>query len=102
MLKERADRVVPKTHDRFYPATCHPVLTRRQLLLGTGVLLAAPLIHGRAFAAKPSHDGTAIIRNHATSPDDPWAVAHGVRAMGCDFTINGGRRAVDYLLENVL
>jgi hypothetical protein len=35
-------------------------------------------------------------------PEDPWAVAHGVCAMGRDFTIKGGRRALDYLLENVL
>jgi len=48
MPKERADRVVPTPRDLFYPATCHPVLTRRQLLLGMGALLAAPLIHGRS------------------------------------------------------
>ena len=28
--------------------------------------------------------------------------SHGVRGFGRDFTINGGRRAVDYLLEDVL
>ena len=103
MTKESTGRVRPKPRHLFFPATCHPALTRRQLFLGGGALLAAsPLAGGRAFAVKPSDDGTAIIRNHATSPDDPWAVAHGLRAMGRDFTIQGRRRAVDYLLESVL
>ena len=103
MTKESAGRVRPKPRHLFFPATCHPVLTRRQLLLGGGALLmAGPLTGGRAFAAEVSGDGMAIIREHATLPDDPWAVAHGVRAMGRDFTIKGGRRAVDYLLESIL
>ncbi len=103
MAKESEDCVMPKPHHLFFPATCHPVLSRRQLLLGGVALLAAgPLAGGRAFAAKASDDGMAIIRDHATLPDDPWAVAHGLRAMGRDFTIQGGRRAVDYLLESVL
>ena len=93
----------PKPRHLFFPATCHPVLTRRQLLLGSGALLAAgSLVGGRAFSGAASDDGMAIIREHATLPDDPWAVAHGLRAMGRDFTIKGERRAVDYLLESVL
>ena len=103
IAKERADRVGPEPRHLFYPATCHPLLTRRQLLLGSGALLTGgPLTGGRAVAANVSDDGMAIIREHATLPDDPWAVAHGLRAMGRDFTIKGGRRAVDYLLESVL
>ena len=91
MTKESAGRVMPKPRHLFFPATCHPVLTRRQLLLGTGALFAAgALVDGRAFAAKVSDDGMAIIRDHATSPGDAWAVAHGLRAMGRDFTIKGG------------
>lgn len=88
----------------FFPATCHPVLTRRRLLLGAGTLLAAgPLRGGGSHAfAKASDDGAAVVQRYAGVPDDPWAVAHGVRAMGRDFTIKGGRRAVDHLLENVL
>jgi hypothetical protein len=95
--------MTPRLRHLFFPVTCHPVLTRRQLLLGSAALLAAgPLARSRAFAAKAPDDGAAIIRDHATLPDDPWAVAHGLRAMGRDFTIQGGRRAVDYLLESVL
>ena len=89
----------------FYPATCHPPLTRRQLLLGSGAALTAGLLGGAAtdaLAAAGPGDGTAIVERYATYPDDPWAVAHGIRAMGRNFTIKGGRRAVDYLLENAL
>lgn len=102
MTRERTNRVTPMSRHVFFPATCHPSLTRRQLLLGSAALLAAGPPDGRAFAGAVPDDGTAIIRDHATSPDDPWAVAHGLRAMGRDFTIKGGRRAVDYLLESVL
>jgi hypothetical protein len=85
----------------FYPATCHPArLTRRQLLVGSVALVAAGALNARA--ARAGDDGTAIIRQWATLPDDPWAVCHGLRAMGRDFTIKGGRRAVDWLLETQL
>ena len=87
----------------FYPATCHPRSTRRQFLLGAGAVLAAGRLgHRDALAAEASDDGAVIIRRHAAAPDDPWTVAHGLRGMGRDFTIDGGRRAVDYLLEDVL
>jgi hypothetical protein len=43
--------------------------------------------------------GEAIIRQHAGVPRDPWAVSHGIRAMGRDFKMRDGRRAVDFLLE---
>jgi hypothetical protein len=87
----------------FFPATCHPVSTRRQFLLGAGTVLAAGRL-GRhdALAGQASDDGAAIVRRHAGAPDDPWAVAHGLRGFGRDFTINGGRRAIDYLLGDVL
>jgi hypothetical protein len=91
----------PEVPSPFYPATCHPPpITRRQLLVGTGVLLAAGAV-GRA-AARGGDDGTSLIRKFASSPDDPWAVCHGVRAMGSDFTVKGGQRAVDWLLETHL
>jgi hypothetical protein len=87
----------------FFPATCHPIFTRRHFLVGAGTALAAGRL-GRvdAFAGQASDDGAAIIRRYATAPDDPWMVAHGLRGYGRDFTIAGGRRAVDYLLEDVL
>jgi hypothetical protein len=85
----------------FYPATCHPPLVnRRQVLVGGTALVAAAVARPRVGAA--GGDGEAIIRKYASLPDDPWAVCHGVRAMGRDFTIKDGRRAVDFLLESQL
>ena len=85
----------------FFPATCHPRVSRRQLLAGAGALLAGS-VGGRGVGQAASDDGRRIIHEYSTVPEDPWAVAHGIRAMGRDFAIKGGRRAVDYLLENVL
>ncbi len=76
MTKESAGRVRPVPRHLFFPATCHPVLTRRQLLLGGG--------RQPTLSATVSDDGTAIIQDHATAPDVPWAVAHGLRAMGSE------------------
>ncbi len=66
------------------------------------MLAVGPLGRRGVLAAQASDDGTGIIRRYATAPEDPWVVAHGLRAIGRDFTVNGGRRAVDYLLEDVL
>jgi hypothetical protein len=52
--------------------------------------------------AKGVDDGTPIVQRHATLPDDPWVVCHGLRAMGREFALGDGRRAVNFLLENVL
>ena len=84
----------------FYPATCHPLMTRRQLLAVGGAVLARAVI--APSPARAADDGTAIARQYASIPDDPWAVCHGIRALGSDFTIKGGRRAVDWLLETHL
>jgi len=85
----------------FYPASCHPTLmSRRQLLAGGGALVVASALDARH--ARAGDDGTAIIRRWATLPEDPWAVCHGVRAMGREFTIKNGQRAVDWLLETHL
>jgi hypothetical protein len=85
----------------FFPVTCHPVVSRRQFLAGAGALVASGAATSGVGRAA-SDEGRAIIQKHATVAEDPWAVAHGIRAMGRDFTIKGGRRAVDYLLESVL
>src|SRR5258706_3021332 len=96
-------QMTPRRNRPFLPGTCHPVLTRRQVLLGGGALIATGALGGRgqeAFA-KVTDDGVAIIRQYVTLPDDPWMVAHGLRAMGRTFTLGDGRRAIDYLLETV-
>jgi hypothetical protein len=88
---------------QFFPATCHQPFSRRQFLVGTGTALVASGIgRGGALARQTFDNGTEIIQRYAATPEDPWVVAHGVRGMGRDFTITGGRRAVDYLLEDVL
>src|SRR5436190_12069656 len=87
----------------FFAATCHPASSRRQFLVGGGAALAASGLGRRgALAGQVFDTGAAVIRRHATTPGDPWVVAHGLRGIGRDFTIDGGRRAVDYLLEDVL
>lgn len=76
------------------------MLTRRQLLAASGVAFASAAF-GPALA-RAGDDGAAIIRRFATLPDDPWAVCHGVRGIGREFTLKGGRRAVDWLLDTHL
>ncbi|HVQ78041.1 MAG TPA: hypothetical protein VMT79_21180 [Candidatus Binatia bacterium] len=49
-----------------------------------------------------SGDGATLIRRYAAEIDDPWAVCHGLRGMGREFTVKGGRPAVDFLLETQL
>ncbi len=91
----------PSAPGAFYPETCDRApLTRRQLLVGGTALLAAGAI--ASGAARAGDDGTAVIRRYASLPDDPWAVCHGIRGMGRDFTMKSGGRAVDWLLETQL
>jgi hypothetical protein len=80
----------------FFPETCHPhLITRRTWLAGAGAVAGAALAPRAAGAAD---NGEATVRQWATSPDDPWAVCHGVRAMGRDFKLKSGKKAVDWLL----
>lgn len=81
----------------FFPVGCEPVQSRRRFLILGAALIG---LNGSREACAQSNDGTGIIREHATTPLDPWVVSHGLRAMGRDFTIQGGRRAVDFLLED--
>lgn len=83
----------------FFPATCHAVRRREFLVAASGALAAVAVGAGSTHARG---DGSAIIRRFSTVPGDPWAVAHGIRAMGRRFTIAGGRTAVDHLLERAL
>jgi len=111
----------------FFPATCCPPLGRRGLLVGGAAVLGAAALGGGcddvrhsqgdarpgadSTAGQPNPIGhthaqssaaaTAIISAHAIAPDDPWAVAHGIRAMGATFTIASGQRGVDFLLRHV-
>jgi hypothetical protein len=85
----------------FYAATCHPRLpTRRQFLMGGAAALAS--VGARSHFAHAGDKGTAIIRKYANFPDDPWAVCHGIRGMGKNFTMRAGGLAADWLLETQL
>lgn len=111
----------------FFPDTCCRPLSRRDLLAGGVAVLGAATLGGGCDDARQSQGdaragagstggqpnrightypqssaaATAIISAHATAPDDLWAVAHGIRAMGATFTIASGQRAVDFLLQHV-
>jgi hypothetical protein len=89
----------------FFPFTCHSGMTRRELLMAGAVaaLISEPLARSeRGPFAGTADDGAGIVRRYAAPLDDPWMVAHGIRAMGRGFVLGTGQRAVDYLLETVL
>jgi hypothetical protein len=90
----------PASCPLFWPATCHPPLGRREFLIGTGAAVAAAV--SGPLGASAGDLGKAVIEKHAGLPRDPWAVCHGIRALGRDFKIRDGRRAVDFLLETHL
>lgn len=89
--------------ETFYPDTCcHPV-SRRQLLVGSlGAVAGAVLGRSLPAWADAGEDSRAIIQAHATRPDDPWALVHGVRALGPGFTVQGGEPAVPFVLRTFL
>lgn len=41
----------------------------------------------------------AVVQTHANDPENPWAVAHGLLALGPSFTVRSGEPAVDYLFS---
>jgi hypothetical protein len=56
----------------------------------------------RAVTALPQHDVALqllkdIVARHASDPDNPWAVAHGVLAEGPGFRLSGGREVLPHL-----
>jgi hypothetical protein len=85
----------------FYPVSCH-ASSRRRFLRG-GIGLSAFLLSGfPARAAAAPGDGGAVIQKYARVEDDPWSIVHGVRAMGWEFALRDGRRAVGYVLSKHL
>lgn len=97
----------PLAQPGFYPSSCVPMTRRRVLGLGVGALGAAVSLsvtrRGRAAAAAEAGqwDETGmrrLIERYAGAKDDPWRIAHGVRARGKEFTLSGREAAVQYLL----
>ncbi len=81
----------------FYPL-CSPILDRRRFLKLSLMGAVAPVLLPDLIQAAPD-PALAFIRRHAAVPDDPWRLAHGVRAVGAAFTLPDGRKAVDHLLS---
>ena len=81
----------------FYPL-CGPALDRRRFLkLSLMGAVASALLPDLLLAA--TDPVRAFIDRHAAVPDDPWRLAHGVRAVGVAFALPDGRKAVDHLLS---
>ena len=40
-----------------------------------------------------------LVRTRAAEPDNPWAIGHGLVAVGEDLTLSNGRLAVDHVFE---
>ena len=51
-----------------------------------------------AWRPEPFTTGRTLISRYATDPQDPWAVAHGIRAMGKGFLLKDRQPAVVHLL----
>ena len=86
-------------NEPFFSSTCEPALSRRRLLMLGAAALAT---RSAPWVEASEGDGSTVIQEHAKTSRDPWVVAHAIRGMGRDFTIEGGRRAVDFLLEEQL
>ena len=41
----------------------------------------------------------AIVRAHTRAPENPWAIAHGLVALGADLTLENDQAAVEWLLS---
>ncbi len=86
-------------------------MTRRQWLAGiVGFATASgrPGPTRSAWAARTEDRTRAmntlqgLIHRYARDPRDAWAVVHGVRAMGPEWSVYDGTRAVDYVLATLV
>jgi hypothetical protein len=96
------DRPDVSTPFFYYPESCHPVGRRGFLAAAIGATTALALGLRDEAGAATLPDGAPIIRAGATRRDDPWAISHGIRAMGAGFKIEGGQSAVEFLLATHL
>jgi len=65
---------------------------------------AAPRTYPRALPVDDTLKATmarldSIVRRHAADPANPWAIAHGMTALGPDFPLSNGKNSVDWLFE---
>jgi hypothetical protein len=95
---------------------CCQGVSRRELLrwglLGAGAWVLGPVMALRADAAALQHGAPRalagaertlrqLITRYASATDDPWAMMHGIRAIGKSFSVAGGP-ALDYLSAHQL
>jgi hypothetical protein len=82
----------------FYHA-CEPLFDRRRFLklaLAAGI---APALIADPHEGRSPEDGVQrFIEQHAITPYDPWAVVHGIRALGSGCRL-GGETAAAYVLR---
>ncbi|MCP4809221.1 MAG: hypothetical protein GY913_12600 [Proteobacteria bacterium] len=73
-----------------------------------GLVPTAPTIHAKTthpVTASPDLDQTLsllgeVVDAHASDPENPWAIVHGLVARGEGFTVQGGEQAIPFLYEN--
>ena len=78
-----------------------------QALMGGGAWILAALRPTRSAAGnveKKRAQATLkrIVEQYARSQSDPWTMVHGVRAIGKEFSLEGGIKAVDHILSTVV
>ncbi len=67
----------------------------------------APTGAGRTPAPLPADDRyrrtvdklVGVLQAHAGDPENPWAIGHGMLALGPDFALQNGKNATDHLFE---
>jgi hypothetical protein len=95
---------------------CCQGISRREILrlalLGAGAWAVEPIVTLAARTASSAEGGGAslpraaellrdLITRHAKATDDPWAMMHGIRALGKGFSVAGGS-ALEYLCSHQL
>jgi hypothetical protein len=78
---------------------CEPHLDRRRFLKLVLAAGAAPVLVPNLIEDRDFDEGARrLIKRHGTTPDDPWMLVHGVRALGKTFRLEG-EGAVAYVLH---
>lgn len=77
-------------------------MTAIATLISLFALAGTPQAGGRPYAHQALHDQCLLF---AADPKNPWALAHGITALGANFVAADGRKAADvmvgdFLLEN--
>ena len=84
------------------PETIEPIIRQVALpsRIGRGTARHTP----QPIALTSEHAGIAkeldtLVRSHTRDPQNPWAIAHGLVALGADLTLQNDQPAVEWLFE---